>query len=92
MVRAIGNVQTDPVRFTNGQALLGEPLWRPSSPKGFPDDEASWIDGMGRRLDVANSVAERVAGRVDPHDVIENAALKGPRFHAAASILSLSRA
>ena len=72
MVRATGGVQTDPVRFTNGQALLGEPLWRPSSPRGYPDDEASWIDGMGRRLDVANSVAERVAGRVDPEDVIEN--------------------
>jgi uncharacterized protein (DUF1800 family) len=72
MVRAIGNVQTDPVRFTNGQALLGEPLWRPSSPKGFPDDEASWIDGLGRRLDIANNVAERVAGRVDPQDVMEN--------------------
>jgi uncharacterized protein (DUF1800 family) len=72
MVRAIGNTQTDPVRFTNGQALLGEPLWRPSSPKGFPDDEASWIDGMGRRLDIANNVAERVAGRIDPQDVMEN--------------------
>jgi uncharacterized protein (DUF1800 family) len=72
MVRAAGITQTDPVRFTNGQALLGEPLWRPSSPKGFPDDEASWIDGMGRRLDIANSVSERIAGRVDPQDVMEN--------------------
>ena len=72
MVRAIGNVQIDPVRFTNGQTLLGEPLWRPSSPKGFPDDEASWIDGMGRRLDIANSVSERIAGRIDPQDVMEN--------------------
>ena len=25
-----------PRRFTGGQALLGEPLWRPPSPKGFP--------------------------------------------------------
>ena len=55
-----------------GQALLGERLWRPPSPKGYPDDEATWIDGMGRRLDVANNFAERVAGRVDPQDVIED--------------------
>jgi uncharacterized protein (DUF1800 family) len=27
---------------------------------------------MGRRLDVANSYAERVADRVDPQDVLEN--------------------
>jgi uncharacterized protein (DUF1800 family) len=72
MVRAAGITQTDPARFTGGQALLGEPLWRPSSPKGYPDDEASWIDGMGRRLDVANNVAERVSGKVDPQDVIGN--------------------
>jgi uncharacterized protein (DUF1800 family) len=72
MVRAAGGKQTDPERFTSGQVLLGEPLWRPPSPKGFPDDEASWIDGMGRRLDIANNVAERVSDRVDPQDVIEN--------------------
>ena len=71
IVRATGLTQADPKRFTDGQALLGEPLWRPSSPKGFPDDEASWIDGMGRRLDIANNFAERVSVRVDPLDVIE---------------------
>jgi uncharacterized protein (DUF1800 family) len=72
MVRATGITQSNPARFTAGQALLGEPLWRPSSPKGYPDDEASWIDGMGRRLDVANNFAERVADKTDPQDVIEN--------------------
>ena len=71
MVRSTGIVQVDAGRFTGGQALLGEPLWRPSSPKGFPDDEASWIDGMGRRLDVANNFAERVATTADPQDIIE---------------------
>lgn len=73
MVRATGLTQADPARFTDGQALLGEPLWRPPSPKGFPDDAASWIDGLGRRLDVANNFAERVSGQVDPQDVIETA-------------------
>jgi uncharacterized protein (DUF1800 family) len=72
MVRAAGITQANPKRFTDGQALLGEPLWRPPSPKGFPDDEGSWIDGTGRRLDVANNFAERVVGRADPQDVIEN--------------------
>jgi len=71
MVRATGLTQADPTRYTDGQVLLGEPLWRPPSPKGFPDDEASWIDGMGRRLDVANNFAERIAGQTDPQEVIE---------------------
>lgn len=72
MVRAAGITQTNARRYTAGQALLGEPLWRPTSPKGYADDEATWIDGMGRRLDVANNFAERVAGIVDPQDVVEN--------------------
>ncbi|OAF04922.1 hypothetical protein AYJ54_23170 [Bradyrhizobium centrolobii] len=72
MVRATGITQVDPVRYTGGQELLGEALWRPSSPKGYPDDEASWIDGVGRRLDVANYFAERVAGIADPQAIIEN--------------------
>jgi uncharacterized protein (DUF1800 family) len=70
MVRAAGLSQVDAARFTGGQALLGEPLWRPPSPKGYADDEATWIDGMGRRLDVANNFAERVS-RVDPQYIID---------------------
>jgi uncharacterized protein (DUF1800 family) len=75
MVRAAGT-SADPRRFTAGQATLGEPLWRPPSPKGYADDVASWIDGMGQRLDIANTYAERVAGQVDPrfvmHTVLES--------------------
>ncbi|GLR86276.1 DUF1800 domain-containing protein [Bradyrhizobium iriomotense] len=71
MVRATGITQADPARFTGGQELLGEALWRPPAPKGYPDDEASWIDGVGRRLDIANNFAEREASRADPQDIIE---------------------
>ena len=45
-----------------GQELLGEPLWRPPAPKGFPTTRRAWIDGLGRRLDIANNFAERVGG------------------------------
>jgi len=72
MVRATGITVVDPVRFTGGQELLGEALWRPSAPKGYPDEEASWIDGVGRRLDVANYFAERITGMADPQVIIED--------------------
>jgi uncharacterized protein (DUF1800 family) len=72
IARATG-LRSDPERFTRGQALMGEPLWRPSAPQGFADNEGAWIDGMGLRLDVANSVAERIADRVDPKEVLETA-------------------
>jgi uncharacterized protein (DUF1800 family) len=70
MVRAAGT-GADPARFTAGLMTLGEPLWRPPSPRGYADDEATWIDGIGQRLDVAHFYAERVAGGVDPRFIID---------------------
>jgi uncharacterized protein (DUF1800 family) len=72
MARATG-LRSNTERFTRGQAVMGEPLWRPAAPQGFADNEGAWIDGMGLRLDVANSVAERVADRVDPNELVETA-------------------
>ncbi|MBO0752450.1 MAG: DUF1800 family protein, partial [Bradyrhizobiaceae bacterium] len=72
MMRATG-ARGDPARFLGGQRRLGEPLWSPPSPKGFDDDEATWIDGIGLRLDTADNVAKRVADRADPHELIETA-------------------
>ena len=72
MVRATG-LRAEPERFARGQALLGEPIWRPPSPKGFADDEGAWIDTMGQRLDIANNFAERVAEGVDPKGVVDTA-------------------
>ena len=80
MMRASG-LRGDPERFARGQAFLGEPMWRPPSPKGFADDEGAWIDTMGQRLDIANNFAERVAERVDPNAVLETAL--GPLASAA---------
>ena len=70
ITRALGG-RGDAQRFANGQALLGQPLWRPSAPNGFADDEATWIDGLGRRLDIANAVGERVGERVEPDEMLE---------------------
>jgi uncharacterized protein (DUF1800 family) len=58
-------------RVMGGQALLGEPLWRPPAPNGFPDYESAWIDGLSVRLDIANTFAGRVADRLDPVALVE---------------------
>jgi uncharacterized protein (DUF1800 family) len=54
---------------------LGEPLWRPPSPKGFPDEEGAWIDGIAHRLDTANAIAQNPANqeRLDPKAMLETA-------------------
>jgi uncharacterized protein (DUF1800 family) len=53
------------------QASLGQALWRPPAPNGFPDMEAAWIDGVPRRLDIANAFARRVALNADPLALLE---------------------
>ncbi len=75
-LRATGVTPPDSGPVIQAQNLLGEPLWRPPAPNGFADDSAAWMDGLARRLDVANMLARRLAASTDP-DVVAAAAL-GP--------------
>ena len=53
---------------------LGEPLWRPSAPKGFGDGNDDWLDGLAYRLDIANAIAQNYADRLDPKAMLEDLA------------------
>ena len=64
-LRALGANPPDVRPLVQAQNLLGEPLWRPPAPNGFADDNATWLDGLSQRLDLANQFARRNAG-VDP--------------------------
>src|SRR5262245_23984693 len=70
-LRATGASVTDIRPVMQAQSLLGEPLWRPPAPNGFADDDATWLDGLSQRLDVANQVALRIAPAADPTAVFE---------------------
>jgi uncharacterized protein (DUF1800 family) len=70
-LRATGTSVTDIRPIMQAQNLLGEPLWRPPAPNGFADDDATWLDGLSQRLDVANQVALRIAPAADPNAVFE---------------------
>jgi uncharacterized protein (DUF1800 family) len=70
-LRAVGVAPDDVRPVIQAQNLLGEPLWRPTSPNGFADDNATWLDGLSQRLDVANQVARRIAAGADPKAVFE---------------------
>jgi uncharacterized protein (DUF1800 family) len=72
-MRACGMAISDIRRIVNTLNLLGEPLWRPPAPKGFGDDNAAWMDGLPQRLDIANQLARRVGGLVDPEDIADAA-------------------
>jgi uncharacterized protein (DUF1800 family) len=53
------------------QATLGESLWRPPAPNGWPDTEAAWIDGVAHRLDFANEFAGHLPAS-DPAALLES--------------------
>jgi uncharacterized protein (DUF1800 family) len=71
-LRATGQ-QGEVRRILGAERLLGEPLWRPPAPKGFPDDNAAWLNGVAERLQIAHAFAERIAAGLDPVAVMEAA-------------------
>src|SRR5579883_3399924 len=70
-LRAEGFNMVDPRDLVPTLNRLGEPLWRPPSPKGFPDDNGAWLENLSHRLDTANAFAQSNAERVDPNDLLE---------------------
>jgi len=76
-MRTTGLAAQDVRRVVNVQNLLGEPLWRPSAPKGFSDNSAAWLDGMAQRLDIANQVGRIVGNKGQEPDEMVDLAL-GP--------------
>jgi uncharacterized protein (DUF1800 family) len=73
MLRATGITPPDIGPVMQAHNLLGEPLWRPSAPKGFADESAPWLDGLAQRLDIANQFARRAGAQADPREVFEQA-------------------
>jgi uncharacterized protein (DUF1800 family) len=70
--RLLAQVPDDPSRYLGGLNLLGQPLWTPAGPNGFPDSNAAWAapEGMKLRLDIAAQVASRLSDNVDPRDLL----------------------
>jgi uncharacterized protein (DUF1800 family) len=82
MMRLTGAARGIPIgRVLGAQAQLGEALWRPPAPNGYPDTEAAWIDGVPHRLDIANQFAGQLAAVIDPLALVD--AGLGPLASAA---------
>lgn len=60
---------------------LGQPLWQPPSPKGWPDDDNYWASAsaLGERLRIAEQVARSLDKSVDPRALADS--LFGPALH-----------
>jgi uncharacterized protein (DUF1800 family) len=71
--RLLARVPEDPGFYLNSLNLLGQPLWSPAGPNGFPDTNAAWAapEGMKLRLDVAAQIGARLGNNIDPLDLLE---------------------
>ena len=69
--RALAIEPKEAPRFTT---QLGQPLWRPPSPKGWPDDDNAWTapSAMRERLRVAELAARQVQKTLDPREVADD--------------------
>ena len=74
--RLLARVPEDPGFYLNSLNLLGQPLWTPAGPNGFPDTAAAWAapEGMKLRLDIASQMGARLGPNIDPLDLLEFAA------------------
>ncbi len=74
--RLLARIPDDPGQYLGSLNLLGQPLWSPAGPNGFPDTNAAWAapEGMKLRLDISAQIASRLGGNIDPRDLLELAA------------------
>jgi uncharacterized protein (DUF1800 family) len=71
--RLLARVPDDPGRYLGSLNVLGQPLWSPAGPNGFPDTNAAWAapEGIKLRLDIAAQLSSRIADSIDPRDLLE---------------------
>ncbi len=71
--RVLARIPEDPGRYLGSLNTLGQPLWSPAGPNGFPDSNAAWAapEGMKLRLDISAQVASRIADSIDPRELLE---------------------
>ena len=71
--RLLARLPEDPQRYLSDLNVLGQPLWSPPGPNGFPDTNAAWAapEGMKLRLDISAQVASRIGETIDARDLLE---------------------
>lgn len=79
LTRTFDLPQMPPLEQLRLMAALGQPLWRPPSPKGWPDGDDVWAapSTLRERLRIAERVGLQIAQRgQDPREIAEQ--LYGP--------------
>ncbi|MET3612392.1 uncharacterized protein (DUF1800 family) [Rhizobium aquaticum] len=71
-------LNTDPKKVVNFARVLGQPLWTPRSPNGFPDNDMAWAapNALVKRFDYALQLSGQPKNPPEPMELA--AALFGP--------------
>jgi uncharacterized protein (DUF1800 family) len=74
-LRLLDRAPEDAKPAINALNQLGQPLWAPAGPNGFPDTAASWAspEGMKLRLELAQQYARKLHDPPNPRDLLEGA-------------------
>lgn len=88
-LRAVGTQQVEGQAIAGLMNQLGQPVWRPGSPAGWADAEASWAgpDALLRRVEAAARIATRAGGAsFDPRTLAAKVLPGGGRAETLAAI------
>ncbi|WP_316188904.1 DUF1800 family protein [Bradyrhizobium sp. SZCCHNS1054] len=71
--RLLARVPEDPGPYLGGLNSLGQPLWTPAGPNGFPDTNAAWAapEGMKLRLDISAQLASKLGNAIDARELLD---------------------
>jgi uncharacterized protein (DUF1800 family) len=72
-LRATGEKPDKVPQLLNALNLMGQQLWNPPGPNGYPDDEAGLIapKAIKTRLEFSVQIARQIAGRIDPRELAD---------------------
>ncbi|HTG38542.1 DUF1800 domain-containing protein [Sphingomonas sp.] len=90
-LRATGAREMPGPALTGLQQQLGQPVWRPGSPAGYDDSDASWAapDALMRRVEAAGRLAARAqAANIDARELAARIFPGGPEPATAQAIAS----
>ncbi|MEP6785575.1 MAG: DUF1800 domain-containing protein [Sphingomonadales bacterium] len=91
-LRAVGTRQIEGQAVSGMLTQLGQPVWKPGSPAGYDDLDASWAgpDALMRRVELASRIAARTGGvKLDPRNL---AATVLPAGGSTTTLAAISRA
>jgi uncharacterized protein (DUF1800 family) len=72
-VRAFDRIPDDPGPILGPMRVMGQPLWQPPGPNGWPDTSDTWAspENMKSRLDVSAALAARLKELINPSQLLD---------------------